>query len=239
MSAHLVAIRRQPRTLSELIEDFHQEHEQALTAAVRTVEHAIRAGEALLEAKAQIEHGEWTHWLEENILGKGRSLSTVNAYMRFARNQELLRREQPDSFKGADLLLKGAPDARINPHLRDEARGLKAQGLTHAQIAEHLGVSKPSVWRMVNPESYKASVRRSHQRSMAAKVALRRQERDAAVRANGGNLAEAYSLIRKALQQLDTAAGEAGDREVKRAISSAIHRLHNVEDQIVRAVRLS
>jgi hypothetical protein len=66
---------------------------QALAAAINrevelaeatfssTVQHAVRAGELLLEAKRALPHGGWRPWVEENFC---RSLRTAQAYMRIA-----------------------------------------------------------------------------------------------------------------------------------------------------------
>jgi hypothetical protein len=46
-------------------------------------EHAIRAGELLIEAKAALRHGEWLPWLSSNFRGSPRSAQT---HMRLARH---------------------------------------------------------------------------------------------------------------------------------------------------------
>lgn len=50
-----------------------------------SVQHALRAGEALNEAKAQLEHGEWTPWLDEHFNASHR---TANLYMRLSRKRD-------------------------------------------------------------------------------------------------------------------------------------------------------
>lgn len=47
--------------------------------------HYRKAGEMLNEAKAQVEHGEWTNWVINNFR---LSLTTANVYMRLAREPE-------------------------------------------------------------------------------------------------------------------------------------------------------
>lgn len=58
-----------------------------ITAAERDFEsavaHAIKAGELLLEAKANVDHGGWLAWLEANFPG---SIRSAQGYMRLARN---------------------------------------------------------------------------------------------------------------------------------------------------------
>jgi hypothetical protein len=48
----------------------------------QAVEHAIAAGELLIEAKKQVKHGEWQTWLMANC---DISERTVQAYMKLAR----------------------------------------------------------------------------------------------------------------------------------------------------------
>jgi hypothetical protein len=49
------------------------------------IEHYRRAGEMLIEAKAQVEHGQWLGWLEANF---HLSINTAQDYMRLARRAE-------------------------------------------------------------------------------------------------------------------------------------------------------
>ena len=58
------------------------EHEQVATSMMSVINHAIAAGELLLEAKRQVKHGEWLPWLAENCDIAER---TAQVYMRLAR----------------------------------------------------------------------------------------------------------------------------------------------------------
>lgn len=228
-----------PRSLDELAADFRREHDSALASAVQVVEHAIRAGEVLIEAKEQVPRGQWIAWLEANILRDGCKLSTATAYMRFARHQDELRRVQPATFQGAVRLLRGEADARLDPMERDEVRRLRRAGKTYKEVSKQLGISMPKVWRLANPESYEASKRKSRRLSIAGQRAERQRDRDKLMRTTGGAVADAYSLLRKSLQRVEAAHEETTDPEVRRHLASAMDRLHHAEDQIVRAVRLS
>lgn len=61
----------------------NSEHALAREAGEAMIEHAMRAGEALVRAKAQMAHGEWLPWLAANFDG---SEWTAQAYMRVASN---------------------------------------------------------------------------------------------------------------------------------------------------------
>jgi hypothetical protein len=67
------------KNLAAEINSAHAEAERSLRASV---EHAIRAGELLLQAKRKIGHGNWTGWLDENITFSDR---LAQAYIRLAR----------------------------------------------------------------------------------------------------------------------------------------------------------
>jgi hypothetical protein len=59
--------------------------EQVETSARSMVQHADRAGRALLAAKEQVEHGDWLPWLGANF---DQSISLANKYMAIASNSE-------------------------------------------------------------------------------------------------------------------------------------------------------
>lgn len=53
-------------SLSALAADINAEHKAAQTSAHTAVEHALRCGELLIEAKAKVAHDEWLPWIEAN-----------------------------------------------------------------------------------------------------------------------------------------------------------------------------
>jgi hypothetical protein len=69
-------------SLSDLLARIHQEHDAASNALKSAVSHAIAAGELLLQAKKQLNHGKWLPWLQSNCEIPER---TAQAYMRLAR----------------------------------------------------------------------------------------------------------------------------------------------------------
>ena len=225
------------RSLSELLADFHREHTEAADAVTAAVEHAIRAGLALLAAKELVPHGQWHAWLENNVLGPGRRMSLISAYMRLARHQDMVRDQQPATITGAIRAVSGMNDSRIDPAMTTAARQFRDRGLTHAQIASELGITRGRVWRILNPEGYKASKRKYYKRDMQAKKALIRSERDSEMRKAGGTVSHAYAQIRRLLQTVEAAAAEETDRDARWHLQSAMDRLHNAEDELVLASR--
>lgn len=72
-------------TLDQLAEAANMAAEQVETSAKSMVQHADRAGRALLAAKEQVEHGDWLPWLGSNF---DQSISLAQKYMAIAANTE-------------------------------------------------------------------------------------------------------------------------------------------------------
>jgi hypothetical protein len=68
--------------LAGLAERINAEHAQVEAAVRSTLGHARAAGDLLLQAKAQVQHGQWLPWLQENVRFKVR---TAQGYMYIAR----------------------------------------------------------------------------------------------------------------------------------------------------------
>jgi phage N-6-adenine-methyltransferase len=79
-----------------------------MQAAGKALEHAMRCGDLLSEAKSTCKHGEWQGWIEEHFEASAR---TAQGYMRIAKNRELVESKTGDSpvlsIDGALKLLAG------------------------------------------------------------------------------------------------------------------------------------
>jgi predicted transcriptional regulator len=145
----------------------------------------------------------------------------------------------PHGLREAARLCGGEPDTRRRPELEAEVHRLTGEGLSQKKIAAELGLSSGTVWRWLNPDAARRRDREAARNTLRARRALLRQERDEQVRKHGGNLAEAYSLVRRALQELDRAAEDEDlERDARQEINAALARLHAAEDRIAKAVRL-
>lgn len=71
-------------SLAELAAAINAEHAAAERTARKAIEHAKAAGEKLLLAKAQVEHGQWLPWLSVHCPAV--AVRTAQAYMRLAGN---------------------------------------------------------------------------------------------------------------------------------------------------------
>jgi hypothetical protein len=88
-------------SLTDLAARIRSEHEAATGAMRRSLEHGMAAGELLLEAKAQLKHGQWGPWLTEHC---AIPYSTAALYMKLARRRSEI--EQISNVR--DLSLRGA-----------------------------------------------------------------------------------------------------------------------------------
>jgi hypothetical protein len=71
--------------LPALAEAIRTEHDAFERDARSAIAHAVRAGELLIEAKANVVHGQWLPWLAENFPAGER---TARNYMRLAANRQ-------------------------------------------------------------------------------------------------------------------------------------------------------
>lgn len=99
---------------SALAIEINAEHLAAVGKARQALEHARRAGELLLQAKAAVGHGGWLPWLAANVKFSER---TAQAYMRLAAGWDQLAK----SAVVADLPLRDALGLLAEPRLeRDD-----------------------------------------------------------------------------------------------------------------------
>ncbi len=89
--------------LDDLARRIKEEHQACRDAAQSAVDHAVMAGQLLLEAKDGIPHGQWLPWLNGHCDVAER---TAQTYMRLAR--ELSKIEPEKAQRVADLPLRQA-----------------------------------------------------------------------------------------------------------------------------------
>ncbi len=88
--------------VTAIASEIDREHQAAYGKAREALQHARRAGELLLQAKAAIGHGAFGKWLTEHISFAER---TAQAYMRIASNWPAI---EAKSAAVADLTVRGA-----------------------------------------------------------------------------------------------------------------------------------
>jgi len=99
-------------TAADLATEICAEHEAARRSAGNALAHAMRAGELLLRAKAQLEHGAFGPWLEANV---GFSDRTARGYMRLAGLDEAKRQRVADlSLRKALASVAETPESKLD-----------------------------------------------------------------------------------------------------------------------------
>ena len=74
-------------SLNDLAGRIRAEHVATSAALKSSIKHAMAAGDLLIEAKAQLQHGQWLPWLAEHCEISERA---AQLYMRAARNREAI-----------------------------------------------------------------------------------------------------------------------------------------------------
>jgi hypothetical protein len=80
-----------PQVLDDLAARIRTEHTAVGTALKQNLEHAMAAGDLLIEAKGQVPHGQWLPWLLDNCMISER---TAQLYMRVAKNRAEIEKKQ-------------------------------------------------------------------------------------------------------------------------------------------------
>ncbi|GMU22148.1 MAG: hypothetical protein AMXMBFR13_22360 [Phycisphaerae bacterium] len=110
------------QTADRLAEQIREEHRQAEAAIGQALEHALRCGDLLIEAKAACPAGTWSTWVTENC---GFSLRTAQSYIRLAGRRADLGL---DAQRAAPLSIREACRLIADPRpAEDEYDGLPAE----------------------------------------------------------------------------------------------------------------
>lgn len=235
-------------SLSDLIERANREHQLVEESLGEALDHVIKCGEALLEARNNhVAFKGWNAWADENF----KAGSTVASfYMRIAEYRDLVR-DLPNVTQ-AMKRLQGMPALRrpgyrgYGEEIREEARTLFAAGMSKAEVARTLGINTGTVSNWVDPEMLRRHRERVREQSRKRREERRLKKQEAEKRAAerearrvGGALAEAYSLVHKLDAPLALAAREATDPEAKTALEEAVKFQHMVLYRVVRALGAS
>jgi len=104
--------------LGDIAQQVNDEYSKMTGDMARAVQRAIRIGEMLTEAKAQVQHGGWIPWIEENLVfGRREASRYIKVYANGTRVSHL------DSLREAVALLaepKDDPADSIEPSLDTE-----------------------------------------------------------------------------------------------------------------------
>jgi hypothetical protein len=92
-------------SLPDLAARIRTEHEATAAALQSAVMHAMTAGDLLIEAKAQLKHGQWLPWLAKNCVISER---TAQLYIKLAKHRATIEKEMKSAMGVADLTLNEA-----------------------------------------------------------------------------------------------------------------------------------
>lgn len=228
-----------PNDLDELAEVAVTEYGLATGDGREALRHAIACGHALLRAKQKVGAKTWREWVEGTTEIAYRTSAT---YMRFAFHEQKLPSDCAGITEAREFLVNEARVGgveKVPRETKDEARRLRDEGATWAELSDIFGVSSTAVRAWVDPRyraTKTASKRRARHRQAEAKAALQRVETEQLAKKAGGSVDKAYSLLRRLLIELDRAKVQA-EGEPKAALALALSHAHRAEDAIGRALR--
>jgi len=143
--------------LTILAAEILAEHEGIVRSLKRGLDHAIAAGELLIEAKALLKHGQWLPWLADHCAISER---TARLYMRLAKNKVRLEGQIGNV---ADFSVRGAVALIAGP---------KQLGLPEfVQLAVDSGIDDSEISALHNEQ-----VQRDRRRVAAATVTMALEE---------------------------------------------------------------
>jgi hypothetical protein len=235
------------RSLRELADAANREHALVVEAGEAMVEHAIRAGAWLLEAKSRCPKGTWVRWREDHFAA---GITACAIYMKMAHHQEMLRAREVTSIGQAKQILYASDVPNMNhghrrypTYMAEAAKELRAEGRTWHAIGGELGVAPRTAKAWVDPdaaERHKASVRACNKRKRQAEMALRERERNQqikrAVRKAGAAEQDLYAMAERMQDVMGQAHREATDPEKRRHYSLAGEHYRKMRDEIVRGL---
>ncbi len=116
MDSTILIDARQGAGLTNLAARINAEHASAEAALNAGLQHALEAGRLLIEAKAQVAHGEWAGWLQDNFDGSDR---TARAYMQVTKRWPEIEAKRGTS---AVLSLDQATKLLAQPSVKTESK---------------------------------------------------------------------------------------------------------------------
>jgi hypothetical protein len=103
------------KSLTDIAARIRHEHAAVRYALKHAVERAMTTGDLLLEAKEQVQHGQWTQWIQEHCEISDR---TARLYMQLAENRATLEASE----NAANLTLNAAVRMLAAPKDNDEEK---------------------------------------------------------------------------------------------------------------------
>lgn len=217
--------------IEELIDKINEEHRYIIPRGPEQLEHAIRCGELLIQARTLVPKGHWVLWLDENVEV---FRTTAFKYIRLAQHKDQIQ----GKFSGIDPAIDFLAGKRqLTPDEKHEIVAL-ATHKTFDEVAEMMDVSKSTVSYYVNAKDRNRVKGLQKQRRTRERQALQREQDAKLVRGTAGQeLQDAYALLRRSEQRLQQAIDAEKDWHVRRILSEALYFFFKGEDKIVEALK--
>jgi|GEM_PF-4033911 len=224
--------------LSTLGATARREHGLAIQAGESMLLHVIQAGEALLQARSQVEKNGWGRWLKENFPASDR---TAKQYMRVARGREAVLRSNAKTVAEAERLVPALPRGlhrqRDNVQAEEaEAREMRTGGASFQEIADHFGIAFKTAQAWVIPKRREERNRRLREERRLAREAKQRRVSKRTLRKAGAALSELYASCERLQDVIAQARREEKAPETRRILGVAEEHYRLMRDEVVRAI---
>ncbi len=155
------------------IRSLHYEIASLFTTAL---EKSIRVGELLTQQKAELKHGQFGVWVEENLPFKQ---SAANQYMQFFRNRELIA-GATNITEARALLSPSKSHGRRNLTIQEQPqieqyRPTKAEQSRIARYIEQLGLSEQQAMRIIENDAMEKQQRKQRKAEKAPAKAVSKE----------------------------------------------------------------
>jgi hypothetical protein len=140
-------------SLADLAARIKVEHTAVSDSLKASVRHGIAAGELLIEAKAQLKHGQWLPWLRDHVEISER---TAQLYMRLAKNRTEIEAKSATAIADFTLneaaaLLMLSSDVRKLLALAKTMAGLEGEELVNFCIENDIGMLSGNIFNAPEP----------------------------------------------------------------------------------------
>lgn len=187
-------------TLPDLAGKISRWHRSAISLAGESLNYAFQCGQALIEAKARVGHGEWLEWREKNI--PGISERQTQNYMRAAKERAAIEAIAGDGPLTIDGALSLIATRRPNPQ---PTADLKSSNVEQVELMPSLEAERtepghdeaPAHWNRIVPIIADPVIR-------SAKSRLDDHELEPEARTPAQNEREEFYRLRKKLCELVT-----------------------------------
>lgn len=218
--------------LARLLEEWRQQ-------AMRLWELTAMIGGVLQRAYTEVGEAGWISWVDANGLTPWGAF----LFMRAEKYPQLMREHKPGSLEAISRLLPPGQGMAYDAEQAACARRLADGGMTRNALSVHLGVSKQTLTRWLEPEKWRRQQDEHRERARAKEDQARArdeaaQQRELAKRVARASkpAAEAYAAAERFQDIIGRAHAEATGREARRQWAEAGAHYRKMRDAIVEAL---